>query len=110
MPSSRELLISDGQQVLARVPLGMAPQQMALDESAGRLYVTVTSVRPIVCVTTPFGLGRGGVKAGWAKASGATKAQTNPIIIFFMVFPFIFVSFLRLSSRGNYSESEPHWH
>lgn len=40
LPSSREVLVSDGQQVLARVPLGFAPQQMALDEPGGRLYVT----------------------------------------------------------------------
>jgi len=40
MPSSKELLISDGQQVLSRIPLGLAAQQMALDEGAGRLYVT----------------------------------------------------------------------
>jgi hypothetical protein len=45
-----------------------------------------------------------------ANANGATTAQTNPIIIFFMVLPFILVSFFRLSSRGKYSDREapPH--
>ena len=40
MPSSKEVLISDGRQVLSRIPLELAAQQMALDEAAGRLYVT----------------------------------------------------------------------
>jgi YVTN family beta-propeller protein len=40
LPSSNEVLISDGQQVLSHIPLERAPQQMALDEKSGRLYVT----------------------------------------------------------------------
>ncbi|MBI5877841.1 MAG: hypothetical protein HZB53_09335 [Chloroflexi bacterium] len=40
MPSSSELLISDGRRVLASVPLERSPAQMALDEQAGRIYVS----------------------------------------------------------------------
>ncbi len=40
LPSSNEVVISDGGRVLARVPLEGAPFHMALDEAAGRLYVT----------------------------------------------------------------------
>jgi YVTN family beta-propeller protein len=40
LPSSNEVLISDGRQVLSRIPVEQAAQQMALDESGGRLYVT----------------------------------------------------------------------
>jgi YVTN family beta-propeller protein len=40
LPSSSEVVISDRQRVLARVKLERAPFQMALDERAGRLYVS----------------------------------------------------------------------
>src|SRR5215475_158643 len=40
-----------------------------------------------------------------ANANGATVAQANPIMSFFIVcFPPFVVSFLRLNLRGNYSE------
>ncbi len=38
MPSSNEVLVTDGQRVLSAIPLDAEPGQMALDESAGRLY------------------------------------------------------------------------
>jgi hypothetical protein len=41
-----------------------------------------------------------------ANANGATAAQANPIISFFMVLPFSLLSFFRLSSRGKYSDRE----
>jgi YVTN family beta-propeller protein len=39
LPSSSEVVISDGQRILSRVKLERAPFQMALDDRAGRLYV-----------------------------------------------------------------------
>ncbi len=40
MPAASAVLISDGQRVLSQVPLERAPFQMALDEAAGKLYIT----------------------------------------------------------------------
>ena len=54
MPSSNEVLVSDGQRVLSSIPLELAPGQMALDETTGRLYVTdrITSRLSIIDVAS----------------------------------------------------------
>ena len=55
LPSSNQLLISDGQRVLSSASLERAPFQMALDEVAGKLYVTDFLARVVSVVDVTNG-------------------------------------------------------